>query len=263
MEPWKVLLLVAAVPTLASLVLSYQNQDALKAMIANRDAQTLRVDTTKSRLGQTKQESENTGKETATLEQESDSLKNQLATTQAQASELDLRIKTVTEDIAAATKKIAGFQGLKTLMVDIDQFEAKLASVETEITDLEEGVTNTKNLLAVNDAKKEQSDRSIKAKEAMDTYRRTGQNWAPINSQVTAAFNDWGFVVIGAGDDQNISNAAILDVSRDGKPVCKLIVTEVQLNQAIADIVPNSLVPGQQVQIGDRVTKPAAVSLPN
>lgn len=262
MEPWKVLLLVAAVPTLASLALSFGNQSALKEMIADRDAKTIRVDDTKAKLGQKKQEVDNTGKETATLEQESDSLKNQLATAQAQVSEVDARIKVLNENIATAAKKLAGFAELKAKMGEIDKFESKLAAEKTEVTELEDSVNNTKNLVAVNEAKKEQSERSIKSKEAMDTYRRTGQNWAPINSTVTAAFNDWGFVVIGAGDDQNISNAAILDVSRDGKPVCKLLVTEVQLNQAIADIVPNSLVPGQQVQIGDRVTKPASVSLP-
>lgn len=262
MEPWKVLLLVAAVPTLISLGLSFTNQNTLKELIDNRNAQTIRVDNTKSQLGRTKEELDATGKETATLEQESDSLKNQLATTQAQVSEQDLRIKTLNEDIASATKKVASYEGLRAKVGEIEQFEAKLASRKSEVVELEESVTNTKNLLAVNEAKKEQSETSIKRKQAMEDYRRTGQNWATINTSVTAAFNDWGFVVLGAGDDQNISDAAILDVTRDGKPVCKLIVTEVQLSQAIADIVPNSLVPGQQVQIGDKVSKPASVSLP-
>lgn len=263
MEPWKVLLLVAALLIAIALGLSVMNRSTLSAWKSNCDDLGEKVKITQREAEKIKSEGDAITKETATLVQEADSMKNQLATSQAQVSELDLRIKTLNENIAAATKKIASYEGLKKKMDDIAQFDTKLRTAKTEVTELEEGVTNTKNLLAVNVAKKDESERAIKLKEAKDTFRRTGQNWAPINSKVTAAFNDWGFVVIGAGDDQNISNAAILDVTRDGKPVCKLIVTEVQLKQTIADIVPNSLVPGQQVQIGDRVSKAAAVSLPN
>lgn len=257
------MLLVAAVPTLASLALSLANQNELKERISDREKQVTRVQNTKDQLDRTKEELGTTEKETTTLEQETDTLKNQLATKQAQVSELELRIQTLNDDISSADKKIASYEGLRKKMGEIDEVQNKISLVKNEITDLEGNVDDTENLLAVNNAKKEESDRVIKIKEAMAAYRSSGQNWTTINSTVTSAFNDWGFVVIGAGDDQNISQAAILDVTRDGKPVCKLIITEVQLNQAIADIVPNSLVPGQQVQIGDRVTKPASVSLPN
>jgi len=68
----------------------------------------------------------------------------------------------------------------------------------------------------------------------MAKYRKTGAIWSDINTKVKSAYNNWGFVVIGAGDANGLVPAATLDVTRQGRPICELLVTEVEVNQATA-----------------------------
>ncbi|MEO0446167.1 MAG: hypothetical protein AAF191_08835 [Verrucomicrobiota bacterium] len=262
MEPWKILLLIAALPTIGSVALSVMNKNEISATIDNREAQEIRVENTQNQLDRTKETLAETETETAELNADTDVVQNQLATVQAQVSESELQIQTLKDQVVEADEKIRSFDELKRVVGEIDMISGRIASLRNEIQDSEDSLDQVNNLLAVNEAKKENSDRAIETKEAMESFRNAGQNWKDIRTTVTASFNDWGFVVIGAGYDQNVNGAAVLDVTRQGKPICKLLVTEVQLDKAIADIVPNSLVAGQRVQIGDRVSKPAAVQLP-
>ncbi|HRQ89538.1 MAG TPA: hypothetical protein PLA50_12110, partial [Bacteroidia bacterium] len=81
-------------------------------------------------------------------------------------------------------------------------------------------------------------------------------------SQISKAYNQWGFVVVGGGNDQGVVNRAQLDVYRRGMPICRLLVTSVEAGESVAEIVPGSLAPGQSVQVGDTVVKSVKVQTP-
>jgi len=262
MEAWKVLLLVAAIPTLLAAVFSYQNYGTLKEKTADRQKQETRVQNTRNQLERAKEELAKSEADTRALDEEAETLRGQLAALKAQVSEQELKIQTLNDDIASADKDIASFDELKRIFVDIDKINMQIATVNEEISTLEGNLTNVENLLAVASAKKREGETQIERMEAISKYRKSGNMWQDVNTKVKAAYNDWGFVIIGAGDVDGLVPAAILDVTRQGRPICKLLVTEVEVDQATADIVKQTLLPGQTVQVGDTVTKKATVTLP-
>jgi hypothetical protein len=262
MEAWKVLLLVAAIPTLLAAVFSYQNYGTLKEKTADRERQKGRVENARNQLERAKEELAKTEADTRALDEESETLRGQLAALKAQVSEQELKIQSLNDEIAAADKKIASFDELKKIFGEIDKINMQIATVNEEIATLEGNLANVENLLAVASAKKRESETQIERMEAMAKYRRSGTMWRDINTKVKAAYNDWGFVIIGAGDVDGLVPAATLDVTRQGRPICKLLVTEVEVDQATAEIIIKTLLPGQTVQVGDTVTKKATVTLP-
>ena len=63
----------------------------------------------------------------------------------------------------------------------------------------------------------------------------------------------WGFVVIGAGQDSSIDPNTVLLVTREGRSIGKLKVTSLEKNQTVADIIKDSVPSGMSIQPGDRV----------
>ncbi len=258
MEPWKVLLLVAAIPAGASAVLSFMNGEDLRASIAERELQEGRVERTEENLARKRDELAMVQMETRSLDQDTEAKTTQLASTETQVSEMNLRKQQLSDDIVAANDKIAGFERLKVVGVEIEQIDRQIAEVTQEINMLQDDVGNASNLLAVANAKQEETQREIDRREMEDKNRKAGIITKDLTASVKAAYNDWGFVVITAGDADGLVPSATLDVSRQGKPICKLLVTEIEPTQAVADIIPGSLLPGQVVQVGDTVTKLAS-----
>ncbi len=262
MEPWKVLLLVAALPAAASLVLSGMNRGQLLQTIDNRTAAEQRVERTSNQLEQTKGELADTKQRTQTTEENTEQTRNQLVATRAEISDTEVRIQTMNREITEAENEIARFEELQRVVGEIEEVERKIALERSNISSLESDLNSAENRLAVNEAKKADSDAIIERKEAVVKFRNAGQMWKDINTTVRAAYNNWGFVVLNAGDSDGLVSAAVLDVVRDGVPIAKVLVTEVEPNQSVADIVADSVVPGYAIQPGDRAVKEATVSLP-
>lgn len=70
---------------------------------------------------------------------------------------------------------------------------------------------------------------------------------------VTAIDPKWGFVIFNAGENAGVDPASAMLVTRNGKRLAVLKITQVEKNQTIADIVPSSVKPGNVLQVGDKV----------
>lgn len=70
---------------------------------------------------------------------------------------------------------------------------------------------------------------------------------------VTAIDPKWGFVIFSAGDSSGLDAASPMLVTRNGKRLGVLKITQIEKNQTIADIVPSSVKPGNVLQVGDKV----------
>jgi archaellum component FlaC len=262
MEAWKVLLLVAVLPTIASIVLSASNRATLLEAAATRDREKTKVEDSKKALETAKGELAKLEADTKGLQQDAELMASDLVTGKLGISEQDLMIQTLTDEIATADTQIAKFDELKVLFQQIDSVQQKITAANEEVASLQSDVTRAQTSLDSANARKQESEVQIERMDAIAKYRKTGAIWSDIDTRVKSAYNDWGFVIIGAGDAQGLVPAATLDVTRQGKPICKLLVTEVEVNQATADIIPATLLPGQTVQVGDTVTKKATVALP-
>jgi len=84
-----------------------------------------------------------------------------------------------------------------------------------------------------------------------DSKERVGNN--DFEASVSAVNNEWGFLIIGAGEKSGLTGDSKLLVKRGGRFVGKVAISSLEANQAIAEVVPGSLGKGVVVQAGDRV----------
>ena len=79
---------------------------------------------------------------------------------------------------------------------------------------------------------------------------------APMLAKVTAVVPDQRIVVIGAGSANNIAAGEEFSVRRDSRILARIKVSDsVEANEAAAEILPGTLVNGEQVKEGDDVVK--------
>ena len=79
---------------------------------------------------------------------------------------------------------------------------------------------------------------------------------APMLAKVTAVVPDQRIVVIGAGSANNIAAGEEFSVRRDSRILARIKVSDsVEANEAAAEIIPGTLVNGEQVKEGDDVVK--------
>lgn len=260
MEAWKVILLVAALPLLGGAGLAWMNGEALKAQIDDRIAQQDRVDQAKIQLAKLEQDLRDTQERTRVLQADTQTRQNMLVATNTSISEADLKIKTLSDDIMLANTEIARYEKLKRDVGEIEQIEKNMAMLRESINQVDGDIDNANNLLAVEKAKKEETQADIDRRVTEDKNRKAGIITKDINTVIKAAFNDWGFVTIDAGDADGIVMNATLDITRQGKPICKVLVTDLEPKTCSASIIKSSLQPGQLVQPGDTVSKPGAAA---
>lgn len=101
--------------------------------------------------------------------------------------------------------------------------------------------------------KKQQTESSIAALKKKDLMQKTGLMNDTFTGSITNIDSQWGFIMINKGNSSNVVKNAKLDVKRGSDVVATLVVTNVQPNASICDVVPGTLAAGQQLQAGDRV----------
>jgi hypothetical protein len=68
---------------------------------------------------------------------------------------------------------------------------------------------------------------------------------------VAAVNPDLGFVVLSHGNSSNVTKGAKFDVYRGNKGVARLVVTHLEQNRSIAEVIPGTVAAGDAVQPGD------------
>lgn len=260
MEAWKVILLVAALPLAGAAGLAWFNGEALRLQIGNREEEQRRVDQAEIQLARLKEELAMAEEQTRTLVADTASRTNELATTNASISEADLKRTTFTDDIKLADAEIELYVQFEKDLGNIETIEKNMAMLKQSIITVDMDISNVSNLLAVADAKKAETQGDIDRRVTENKNRKAGIITQNIDTKVKAAYNDWGFIVIDAGDAAGIVMNSTLDITRAGKPICKVVVTELEPTQCVGNIIKSSLLPGQLVQVGDSVIKVGAAA---
>lgn len=80
---------------------------------------------------------------------------------------------------------------------------------------------------------------------------------------VKLAYNDWGFLIAAAGSKDGYHPNLLLKIVRNGTPIGLAIVTEVEANQNVADILLDTLKPGESVKVGDVLCEIGVVNKPD
>lgn len=177
---------------------------------------------------------------------EQDAEKGKLDTKTQEVMDTNDRIKELETEIADAKAKIAEFGNIEQLITLIDQLQTDLFAAKNEIASLETTLASTKT-------REQRTAERIQAIKDLEFRQRNGQ-MVSINANISSVYNTWGFVVLGAGDRQGVVSRTKLDVKRGGEKIAELVVTNLEKNRSVCDIVPGSMQPGQMLRPGDRVT---------
>ena len=199
-------------------------------------------------LASTKRELDKTA---ADLKQTQDTL----ATT---TTERDTAVKTAAAATAKATQ----------LSEELDNTKKTLGDTQAELASFKAAGMTADQVLAMSKTLKQSQDALAEAQVVIKTKQRQNEKlqarldkyegedhtvYLPpsLKGQVTASDPKWEFVVVNVGEDQGVQQEGELLVNRNGKLVAKVIVTTVQKNQSIANVMPGWKI--EDVMEGDQV----------
>lgn len=167
------------------------------------------------------------------------------ATLQQQNLEFD-QLNKAMDEVKKILSSLGGdvtFENLPDKVKEIENDKIAKESKQQELATVLEGAL--KRLESV----KEEAARLADIKAKRDSRIRSNSR----DFAITAVNQEWGFVVIGAGANQNFTPQTKLLVERDGMLLGRIQPTSIEPNQTIADIDFESLAPGVRLQPGDRV----------
>jgi myosin heavy subunit len=105
---------------------------------------------------------------------------------------------------------------------------------------------------AANQAKQVQISK-VREEEKYQNQRAQKLTVGGLVATVTAVNNEWGFVMVNAGQAHGVSPDASLLVKRGNSRIGRLRIVNLEATSTIADVVDDSIVPGINVQPGDKV----------
>jgi hypothetical protein len=210
-------------------------KDKISALTDDRNTQRTQKEQAQTELASTKKE---LAKTQADLKQ----TQQQLADTQAE------RDKAVADD-AAQTKRandLTDKLAKTTQERDLAQDElaaykssgltaAQVAKLNNTLKDMQEA------MVALNEEKKVLMHTRDRLQARLDQLIGTNPDIllrADLKGKIVAVDPKWDFVVLDIGDDQGVKENAELLVSRDGKLVAKVIVSRLDKDRSIANVIP-------------------------
>lgn len=258
---WKVLLVIAACLLCGAAYLGFENKNSLQVLHDSRVSKEAEVEELKRLLAETTTKLEAELEAIKMLVQETEGLNTKITVAQGKESEYKSEIEVLNTQVAAAKTMLDMGEKFMREVPDIEERKLQMAKLQTSI---EEEVTAAQNLqkqTAEVNTQRDQLQGQSDELQALTNDQAAGRIRGPFKSTVRKAFNNWGFVIVGAGDEQGVVNRAQLDVTRGGQPICKLLVTTVEPGECVAEIIPGSMAPGQAIHQGDDVTKTDLASI--
>jgi hypothetical protein len=228
-----------------------------KAVTASADKADIEIEEERALLGESEKNFDIVTASVQALESDASRLKNELGKVDADLAAQDVE----KEQLNNALKEVQQIFVDMNLGddVNIDNLADKIAEIDEDIKEmhtkneeLDTLIDGAKKSLAVKQA---EVSRLISKKETRDT--RISRN--AMEARVTAVDSDWGFLVIGAGENSGFTPQTTLLVTRDGRLIGKVNPSAIEPTQTIAEIDLNSISPGVRIQPGDSVilAKPA------
>lgn len=148
--------------------------------------------------------------------------------------------------VEEGNENLAKFGNLRDLQRKLEQLRVDLATLEGEQLRLQAAVDS-------GSARKQTLDmETSELSSALKKYAEKKSNPA-LKTRVSRVVPEYGFVVLGGGDNLGIIRDSFLSVVRGGDVIGKLQVTGTESSTAVASIVPDSLQDGMQVRTGDLV----------
>lgn len=252
----KILLIISIILMGVSTFFGYQNGRSFTA-VRNQKAETHRK--IKRELGDLNgvvAEITKTNVDINKVQGELDVAAEQLKAKKLQITQTEGETKRVTDDFEAKNKKVADYtEQLKKLPPDIkpETLEADLNKIKLAIQELNASAEAKKKEVAAELEKVKTSQGSLndltkKIDERKKAFDRNG-----LTARIVAVNNDWGFVILDAGQAAGITPDTKLLVTRGTQTVGKLNILAVEGGRTVANILSDTLTPGMTIAPGDKV----------
>lgn len=249
----KVLGTIAAVFLAAAAFVAYKNQEAYKKEITTFQGEQATEKSTKKELD----------KQIARLKAADDERKDLLAKEEKAAKELaDVsklydtaknKVDALKEQHRQNETKIASAEESLKGLPDPDILIPKIQRMTADLASANNGIASEEAKLANLVLTEKNGDKRIKGlREILNNYA-SGKSLPHMKTRISSVYQNWGFVILAAGDRQGVVSGSTLDVVRGGEVVGKLKVTAVEAGRAAADIVLDSVADGATLQVGDTV----------
>jgi myosin heavy subunit len=178
----------------------------------------------------------------ATLKREYDAQQGLLESQKREFDELNKTIDALKSAVAELGADVT-LENLPDKVKELKNKQAELEAKGTELVALVEAGSKRR------DGQKDETVRLADVKSKRDA--RISRN--ATETVLTAVNQEWGFVVIGAGQNTGFTPQTKLLIQRDGRLIGKVHPISVEANQTLGDIDFDSLAPGVRLQVGDRV----------
>lgn len=254
----KILLIVAAVLSLAAAGLGYLNHGKLIAVKADNDSTKQQLDKANKSLSAALADGKAKTEKLALVSTDQEKLATENTDLKAQIAKSSSGVADVQKQVADRDATIA-------------QQKADMAAKDAHITDLEAKVNSTakpvvapaddlkkqleeKDILTTGlQAKLKEQESQLAALKEREAQRRSKSMRNGLEGRILAVNPSWNFVVLSLGDRNGVVNNAEMLIKRGSQLIGKVRITSVEPSTSIADIVVNSVRSGVSVQPGDSV----------
>ncbi|MCE9587312.1 MAG: hypothetical protein K8R57_03245 [Verrucomicrobia bacterium] len=254
----KILLILAAVLSLAAAALGYLNRSKLVEAKNTGDSY--------------KEQAEKANKSLTTALADAKEKTEKLALFSSDQEKLASENTDLKAQIAKSSSNAADVQKqISDRDATIDQQKTDMAAKDAHITDLEAKVNSTakppvdpsddlkrqieeKDILTTSlQTKLKDQESQLAALKEREAQRRSKSMRSGLEGRILAVNPSWNFVVLSLGDRNGVVNNAEMLIKRGSQLIGKVRITSVEPSTSIADIVVNSVRGGLSVQPGDTV----------
>ena len=254
----KILIILAAVLSLAAAALGYLNRANLVTTKSALTAATSEVTAANKRAAAAAADAKAKTEKLALVSSDQEKLA-------AENTDLKSQIAKSSSEMADSQKQVADRDAI------IAQQKTDMAAKDTHITDLEAKANSTikpandptielkkqleeKDILTTSlQAKLKDQESQLATLKERESQRRSKSMRSGLEGRILAVNPSWNFVVLSLGDRNGVVNSAEMLIKRGSQLIGKVRITSVEPSTSIADIVVNSVRAGLSVQPGDTV----------
>jgi len=200
-----------------------------------RDKWHSQYDQTYAELTKTKATLKKTETELADTKQQLDTTKKDLASATSKVNDLTKQVATLTDNLNKANSD------LEDAKIALEKFKTAFPTPELALSAAKDLKAAQDKADAIEDEKKVLQRQLVRVQNELDVYKNPDKPVelpASLLGKVLVADPKWDFVVLNVGADQGAMERGQLLVNRDGKLVAKVVITSVQKDRCIANVMP-------------------------
>lgn len=191
-------------------------------------------------------------KQKADLDAQTAALKQESAELQIKYDRIGGEVERVAAQMEEVLRGIAGLVGMDSDS-EMDEIAEKATAMTQDNLELEKKVAQEEATInALNKQIEGYLARSSAARQ-LNKDRQARISPPELDCKVITSDSQWDYVILDAGINKGIVIGSRLAVMRGDKKICELNVTLVETSRSSCDIVYSTLLPGESVQVGDRV----------